>query len=67
MLCQFLKTFTMPNLRKKEITIDFNEIWVIFVMWLLINRMVNVTETFTDILKHCFLQMNVVKLAMCML
>ena len=23
-LCKFLETFTMPNLRKKEIAIDFN-------------------------------------------
>ena len=23
-LCQFLKSFTMPNLREMEITIDFN-------------------------------------------
>ena len=41
--------------------------WVIFGMWLLINRMVNVTETFTDILKNYFLQMNAVKFAKCML
>ena len=41
--------------------------WVIFGLCLLINRMVNVTETFTDILKHYFLQMNFVKFAKCML
>ena len=41
--------------------------WVIFGMWLLINRMVNVTETFIDILKHYFLQRNAVEFAMCML
>ena len=34
--------------------------WVIFVVWFLINHMVNVDETFTDILKHYFLQMNAV-------
>ena len=42
-------------------------IWVIFGMWLLINRMVNVAETFTDILKNYFLQTNAVKFAKCML
>ena len=31
------------------------------------NATVNVTETFTDILKHYFLQMNFVKFAKCML
>ena len=41
--------------------------WAIFGVWLLINRMVNVTETFTDILKHYFLQTNFVKIAKCML
>ena len=40
---------------------------VIFEVWLLSNHMVNVTETFTDILKYYFLQMNVVKFAKCML
>ena len=40
---------------------------VIFRVWLLIIHMVNVTETFTDILKHYFLQTNVVKFASCML
>ena len=44
----------MPNLRKMEITTDFNgnlgHIW-------------NVTETFTDILKNYFLQRNAVKFA----
>ena len=33
-LCKFLKSFTMPNLRKLEITIDFNvQLWIIFVVW----------------------------------
>ena len=32
--------------------------WVIFGVWLLINCMVNVAETFTDTLKHYFLQTN---------
>ena len=41
--------------------------WVIFGVWLLINHMVNVAETFTDILKHHFLQTNVVKFAKCLL
>ena len=41
--------------------------WVIFGVWLLINHMVNVTETFTDILKSYVLQMNVGKFAKCML
>ena len=43
------------------------ETWVIFVVWLLINWLVNVGETFTDILKHYFLQTNAVKFAKCML
>ena len=55
----------MPNLRKMEITIDLNENLVIFGVWLLINHMVNVGETFTDILKNYFLQMNAVKFAKC--
>ena len=37
------------------------QIWVIFVACLLINWLVNITETFKDILKHCFLQTNVIK------
>ena len=41
--------------------------WVIFGVWLLINRMVNVAETFTDILKRYFLQTNLFKFAKCML
>ena len=41
--------------------------WVIFRVWLLINHMVNVAETFTDILKHDFLQKNFIKFAKCML
>ena len=40
---------------------------VIFVVWLLIYRMVNVTETFIDILKYHFLHTNAVKFATCML
>ena len=41
--------------------------WVIFGVWLLINHMVNVAETFTDILKNYFLQTNLVKFVKCML
>ena len=41
--------------------------WVIFGVWLLKNLLVNVVETFTDILKHYFLQMNFVKFAKCIL
>ena len=41
--------------------------WVIFGVWLLINRMVNVAETFADILKYYFLQTNAVKFAKCLL
>ena len=41
--------------------------WVIFKVWLLINHMVNVAETITDILKQYFLQTNFVKIAKCML
>ena len=40
--------------------------WVIFVVWLLINQLVYVTKTFADILKHYFLQTNVIKLEKCM-
>ena len=43
------------------------ETWVIFAVWLLINWLVNVAETFTDILKHNFLQMNHAKIVECML
>ena len=46
---------TMKHLGKQ------NDTWVIFGVWLLINHMVNVTETLTDILKHYFLQANVGK------
>ena len=42
-------------------------IWVIFVVWLLINRLMNVAETFTDILKYNFLQMNATGFAKYML
>ena len=41
--------------------------WVIFGMWLLINWLVNVAETFKDIFKNYFLQMDAVKFAKCML
>ena len=37
------------------------ETWVIFKVWLLINFLVNVAETFMDALKHYFRQMNNVK------
>ena len=57
--------FIMPNLRKMEIIIDFN--LVIFVVWLLINQLVNVTETFIDISKLYFLQTNAIKFKKCML
>ena len=57
----------MPNLRKVDIILISMGNLVIFGAWLLINCMVNVTETFTDILKHYFLQMNVVKFAKCKL
>ena len=40
---------------------------VIFGVWLLINHMVNVAETFTNILKYYFLQTNIVKFVKCML
>ena len=38
---------------------------VIFVAWLLINQLVNITEILKDILKHYFLQMNVIKFVIC--
>ena len=45
----------MPNLRKIEITIDFNgNLWC--------NYSLIIVETFRDILKHCFLQINAAKL-----
>ena len=40
---------------------------VIFVVWLLSNQLVNVAETFTDVLKYYFSQMNAVKFAKWML
>ena len=43
------------------------ETWVIFVLRLLINWLVKVTEMFRDMLKHYFLLMNAVKFAKCML
>ena len=50
----------MPNLRKLEITIDFNgnvgHLYGVI-------SLVNVAETFTDFLKYHFLQMNAAKLA----
>ena len=39
------------------------ETWVIFVAWLLINCLVNIAETFTDILKHNVFQMTAAKFA----
>ena len=42
-------------------------IQVIFGVLLLTNHMVNVAETFTDILKHHFLHENVLTFAKCML
>ena len=50
-----------------EITIDFNWILVIFIVWLLINWLVNVAGTFTDILKHYFLKMNAFTFGKCIL
>ena len=41
--------------------------WVIFVVWLLIDQLVNVAETVMDIEKRCFLQTNAVKFSKCML
>ena len=58
-LCKILKSFTMPTLRQMEITIDFNEN--------LGNLCGVIAETFTDILKHYFLQRNVGRFAKCML
>ena len=43
------------------------ETWVIFVVWLLNNWLMNVAETFKGVLKHHFLPMNVVQFAKCML
>ena len=56
----------MPNLRKVEITIDFNG--NLGYLWgVITHHMVNINETFTDILKHYFLRMNAVKFVKCML
>ena len=41
-VCIVSRSFTMPTLTKFEFAIDFNEVWVIFVMTLLINWLVNV-------------------------
>ena len=40
---------------------------VIFVVWVLIDWLVNVNETFIDILKDYFLQMNAIKFVKWML
>ena len=37
--------------------------WVIFVLYLLINQLVNVAETFTHIFEHYFFQSNIIKFA----
>ena len=57
----------MPNFRKMEITIDFNGISMGHLWDVITHYMVNVAETFTDILKYYFLQTNVVKFVKCML
>ena len=49
---EVLRNFTMPNLRKMEIIIDFSGNLVIFAVSLLNNWLVNVVETFTDILEY---------------
>ena len=41
--------------------------WIMFVVWLFINWLVNVVETFTGILKYYFLQMNAAKFVKCIL
>ena len=41
--------------------------WIIFVVGLLINQLVNVTKHYTHILKHYFPQMNAVKVGKSML
>ena len=46
-----------------EIIIDSMGPLVISVVLLLINHMVNVTDTFRDILKHYFLQTHAIKFA----
>ena len=43
------------------------ETWVIFAMWLLINWVVNVAETFTNILEYYVLHTNATKLENCRL
>ena len=43
------------------------ETLVIFVVWLLSNQLVNVAETFTDVLKYYFLQLNTVQFTKSML
>ena len=43
------------------------ETGVTFVVWLLINWLVNLAETFTNVLKHYFLEMNAAKFVKCML
>ena len=52
----FHKTKFGENERLLMISI---ETWIIFVMWLLINSVVNVAETFKDIVKYYLLQMHV--------
>ena len=60
----------MPNLRKMQITIDFNENFVGHLCGVIsINQLVNVAGTFTDILKYScfFLKMNSAKFVKCTL
>ena len=62
------RKFHHANLEEKwRLPLNSMGNFVIFGVWLLINGIVNVTETFADILKYYFLQTNVVKFAKCML
>ena len=62
-LCELLRTFTMPNLRNADYHWFLWENLVIFVVGLLNNWLVKVTETFTDILNYYVLQTTANKFA----
>ena len=53
-LCKLLKSFTMPKLGKWRLLLISMWTSVICVVWLLLNWLVNITETFKDILNIVF-------------
>ena len=64
-LCKVSRSFAVTILRKMEVAIDFNGSNGLFLVWILVNWLVNVAETFTDIFKYYNLQMNAIKYVKC--